>query len=82
MAASTVAAINELNAKDVALVGSEIVTPGSTATISTANIQDGAVTSAKLGNDVDFLKLTMSTTDIGEGATLAANTLYGVYEDE
>lgn len=26
------------------------------------------------------IKLTLSTTDIGEGATLAANTLYGVYE--
>ena len=24
--------------------------------------------------------LTLSTTDIGEGVTLAANTLYGVYE--
>lgn len=49
--------------------------------ISTPMIQDGAVTAAKLGNDVDFLRLTMSTTDIGEGATLAANTLYGVYEE-
>lgn len=26
------------------------------------------------------LKLIMSTTDIGEGATLAENTLYGVYQ--
>lgn len=62
-------------------VGSTIATPSSVAVVSTTNIQDGAVTAAKLGNDVNFLQLTMSTTDIGEGATLAANNLYGVYEE-
>lgn len=34
---------------------------------------------ADLLNKPDLMTITMSTTDIGEGAPLAANTLYGVY---
>ena len=64
---------------DVVYKGTQITTT-SPNIISTPMIQDGAVTAAKLGNDVNFLSLTMSTTDIGEGAPLAANTLYGVYQ--
>lgn len=46
---------------------------------ATANITVPTATSG-LTNDSNFISLTMSTTDIGEGQTLAANTLYGVYE--
>lgn len=35
---------------------------------------------SQLTNNSGFVTVTLSTTDIGEGATLAANTLYGVYE--
>ena len=48
-------------------------------TAATANITVPTATS-DLTNDSGFVSLTMSTTDIGEGATLANNTLYGVYE--
>lgn len=42
-------------------------------------IADGTITADKLATGAT-LKLTLSTSDIGEGAALAANTLYGVYE--
>ena len=48
-------------------------------TNATANITVPTKTS-DLTNDSGFVSLTMSTTDIGEGTTLANNTLYGVYE--
>lgn len=57
--------------------------------VTTAKISSGAVTDAKIASNTitfaktasgEFLKLTLSQTDIGTGATLAANTLYGVYE--
>lgn len=76
--AGTYHSLNEVS-ENAARVGSVISTT-SPNIISTSMIQDGAVTAAKLGSDVHFMKLTMSTTDIGEGATLAADTLYGVYE--
>ena len=41
-------------------------------------IANGTITADKLASDAT-VKLTMSTSDIGEGAPLAANTLYGVY---
>ena len=41
-------------------------------------IADGTITSDKLASGAT-VKLTLSTSDIGEGAALAANTLYGVY---
>jgi len=34
-----------------------------------------------LTNDSGFVSVTSSNVDIGEGAVLAANTLYGVYID-
>lgn len=76
--AGTYHSLNEVS-ENAARVGSVISTTNPNI-ISTSMIQDGAVTAAKLGSDVHFMKLTMSTTDIGEGATLAADTLYGVYE--
>lgn len=48
-------------------------------TAATANITVPTKTS-DIANDSGYVSLTMSTTDIGEGETLAANTLYGVYE--
>ena len=41
-------------------------------------IADGTITADKLASGAT-VKLTLSTSDIGEGAALAANTLYGVY---
>lgn len=51
---------------------------GATA-LSGANISDGSITYAKTATG-EFLKLQLSTVDIGEGASLPPNTLYGVYE--
>ena len=51
---------------------------GATA-LSGANISDGSITFAKTATG-EFLKLQLSTVDIGEGASLPPNTLYGVYE--
>ncbi len=42
-------------------------------------IADGTITANKLASGAT-VKLTLSTSDIGEGAALAANTLYGVYQ--
>lgn len=41
-------------------------------------IADGTITADKLASGAT-VKLTLSTSDIGEGSALAANTLYGVY---
>lgn len=54
-----------------------VVDPGST--VSGSNITNGSITADKFATGAT-LQLTLSTTDIGEGAALAANTLYGVYE--
>ena len=50
-----------------------------TATVTNGMIADGTLTYAKTATG-EFLKLQLSTVDIGEGASLAPNTLYGVYE--
>lgn len=50
-----------------------------TATVTNSMIADGTLTYAKTATG-EFLKLQLSTVDIGEGASLAPNTLYGVYE--
>lgn len=42
-------------------------------------IATGTITADKLASGAT-VKLTLSTSDIGEGAALAANTLYGVYQ--
>lgn len=54
------------------------VTPPS-ASVSGSEITDGSITYAKTATG-EFLKLQLSTVDIGEGASLPPNTLYGVYE--
>ena len=47
--------------------------------ITNGMIANSTLTASKFASG-ELLTLTMSTTDIGEGAPLAANTLYGVYE--
>ena len=92
--------------------GTELSQPSNVAYVANVNIQDGAVTAAKIASgviptvnnatltiqkngtnvatftansstnataNITVPTITLSTTDIGEGATLAANTLYGVY---
>ena len=69
--------------------GPELSEPTDVAYVRTANIVDNAVTTgkiadsavikAKLGSDVVIPTITMTTTDPGEGATLAANSFIGVY---
>ena len=54
------------------------VTPPS-ASVSGSQITDGSITYAKTATG-EFLKLQLSTVDIGEGVSLPPNTLYGVYE--
>lgn len=56
---------------------SSVVAPSST--VPGSSITDGSITFAKTATG-EFLKLQLSTVDIGEGASLAPNTLYGVYE--
>ena len=56
---------------------SSVVAPSST--VPGSSIADGTITFAKTATG-EFLKLQLSTVDIGEGASLAPNTLYGVYE--
>ena len=54
-----------------------ITTPGTT--VSGSEITDGSITFDKTATG-EFLKLQLTTTDPGEGAALAANTLLGVYQ--
>lgn len=49
-----------------------------TSVVTNDMIADGTITADKLASGAT-VKLTLSTSDIGEGAALAANTLYGVY---
>lgn len=56
-------------------VSTSAVTP-----VVTGNmISNGTITADKLASGAT-VKLTLSTSDIGEGSALAANTLYGVYQ--
>lgn len=62
-------------------VWADAPTPATTpaGTITSGMIADGTITAADIATGV-VPTITLSTTDIGEGAPLAANTLYGVYE--
>lgn len=56
------------------------VTTGSvTPVVTNSMVANNTLTASKFASG-ELLTLTMSTTDIGEGAALAANTLYGVYD--
>ena len=73
--------ITDNTIKAVDYVHSEDPAPTSQVTPVVTNdmIADGTITADKLASGAT-LKLTLSTSDIGEGAALAANTLYGVYQ--
>ena len=62
-------------------VHSESQVPTSQVTQSVTNdmIATGTITADKFATG-EVLKLTLSTSDIGEGSPLASNTLYGVYK--
>ena len=67
--------------KAVDYVHSENPVPTSAVTpvVTGSMISNGTITADKLATGAT-LKLTLSTSDIGEGSALAANTLYGVYQ--
>ena len=70
---STISAVDYVHSDDP--VSTSAVTP----VVTNNMIADGTITADKLATGAT-LKLTLSTSDIGEGAALATNTLYGVYE--
>ena len=67
--------------KAVDYVHSDNPVPSSQVTQSVTNdmIATGTITADKFATG-EVLKLTLSTSDIGEGSPLASNTLYGVYK--
>ena len=73
--------ITDSTIKAVDYVHSDTPVPTSQVTPVVTNdmIADGTITADKLASGAT-VKLTLSTSDIGEGAALAANTLYGVYQ--
>lgn len=73
--------ITDSTIKAVDYVHSDDPVPASQVTSVVTNdmIADGTITADKLASGAT-VKLTLSTSDIGEGAALAANTLYGVYQ--
>ena len=70
---STIKAVDYVHSDDP--VSTSQVTP----VVTNDMIADGTITADKLASGAT-VKLTLSTSDIGEGAALAANTLYGVYQ--
>ena len=70
---STIKAVDYVHSEQP--VSTTAVTP----VVTNNMIADGTITADKFATGAT-LKLTLSTSDIGEGAALAANTLYGVYE--
>lgn len=70
---STIKAVDYVHSDNP--VSTSQVTP----VVTSDMIADGTITADKLASGAT-VKLTLSTSDIGEGAALAANTLYGVYQ--
>ena len=73
--------ITDSTIKATDYVHSENPVPTSEVTQSVTNdmIAIGTITADKFATG-EVLKLTLSTSDIGEGSPLASNTLYGVYK--
>ena len=73
--------ISNSTIKAVDYVHSDDPVPSSQVTQSVTNdmIATGTITADKFATG-EVLKLTLSTSDIGEGSPLASNTLYGVYK--
>jgi len=70
---STIKAVDYVHSEQP--VSTSAVTP----VVTGSMISNGTITADKLASGAT-LKLTLSTSDIGEGSALAANTLYGVYQ--
>ena len=70
---------NVIKAKDYVHSESPVSTSEVTQVVTNDMIANGTITADKLATGAT-LKLILSTSDISEGAVLAANTLYGVYE--
>lgn len=69
---------NTIKAVDYVHSDDPVPTSDVTPVVTNDMIADGTITADKLATGAT-LKLTLSTSDIGEGSALAANTLYGVY---
>lgn len=70
---------NTISAVDYVHSDDPVSTTAVTPVVTNNMIADGTITADKLATGAT-LKLTLSTSDIGEGSALAANTLYGVYQ--
>ena len=70
---------NTIKAVDYVHSDNPVSTSQVTPVVTNDMIADGTITANKLASGAT-VKLTLSTSDIGEGAALAANTLYGVYQ--
>lgn len=70
---------NTIKAVDYVHSDNPVSTSQVTPVVTNDMIANGTITADKLASGAT-LKLTLSTSDIGEGAALAANTLYGVYQ--
>lgn len=68
-----------ISAEDYVHSEDPVSTGSITPVVTNGMVANGTLTASKFASG-ELLKLTMSTTDIGEGAALAANTLYGVYD--
>ena len=73
IANNTIKAVDYVHSDDP--VSTSQVTP----VVTNNMIAAGTITADKLASGAT-VKLTLSTSDIGEGTALAANTLYGVYQ--
>ena len=70
---------NVISAQGYVHSESSIPTSQVTQTVTNDMIAAGTITADKIATG-EVLKLTLSTSDIGEGSPLASNTLYGVYK--
>lgn len=70
---------NTISATDYVHSEDPVAATTTTQVVSNSMVVDGTLTFDKTATG-EFLQLTLSTTDIGAGAALAANTLYGVYD--
>ena len=68
-----------ISAEDYVHSEDPVSTGSITPVVTNGMVANGTLTASKFASG-ELLTLTMSTTDIGEGAALAANTLYGVYD--
>ena len=68
-----------ISATDYVHSENPVSTSAVTPIVTGSMITNGTITADKLATGAT-IQLTLSTTDIGEGAALAANTLYGVYQ--